>query len=175
MSVSRARPRPPRPARPARPARPTGRRYPSSTTDVEWEVIRRRIAPPVGRRGRPRKHDMRDIVDAIFYFVRGGIQWRMLPSDFPPWQTVYWWFARWAADETWRWVNDQLRDLARVKAGRFPQPSAAIIDSQSVRAAETVAHNSRGYDAGNYLGWDVMPGGPQGLRSPWRSGAVGPA
>ena len=142
MSVSRVRPCPPC---------PTHRRYPSSMTDAQWDLIKRKLAPPVGRPGRPRKHSPRAIVDAIFYLVRGGIQWRMLPSDFPPWQTVYWWFARWTRDQTWRWVNDQLRDLARIRAGRFPQPSAAIIDSQSVRAAETVAHNSRGYDAGKKI------------------------
>jgi transposase len=141
VSVSRVRPRPSRPTR----------RYPSSTTDAQWELIKRKLVPPVGRPGRPRKHSLRAIVDAVFYVVRGGIQWRMLPADFPPWQTVYWWFARWRADRTWQWVNDQLRDLARIKAGRFPQPSAAIIDSQSVRAAETVARTSRGYDAGKKI------------------------
>ena len=142
MSVSRARPRPQRPTRP---------RYPSSTTDAQWNLIRRRLVPPVGRPGRPRKHDLREIVDAVFYVVRGGVQWRMLPAHFPPWQTVYWWFARWSADQTWRWLVDQLRDLVRVKAGRFPLPTGAIIDSQSVRAAETVAGNSRGYDAGKKI------------------------
>jgi transposase len=142
VSVSRVRPRLPRPTRP---------RYPSSVTDAQWELIRRRLVPPVGRAGRSRKHDLRDIVDAVFYLVRGGITWRMLPAHFPPWQTVYWWFARWSADQTWRWLNDMLRDLARVRAGRFPQPSAAIIDSQSVRAAETVAAGSRGYDAGKKI------------------------
>jgi transposase len=120
-------------------------------TDAQWALIEPRLVPPVGRAGRPRKHSLRQIVDAVFYLVRGGISWRMLPVEFPPWQTVYWWFARWSADQTWRWLNDTLRDLARVRVGRFPQPSAAIIDSQSVRAAETVAQSSRGYDGGKKI------------------------
>jgi transposase len=141
VSVSRARP--------ARSQRPY--RYPSSVTDAQWAVLKPRLVPPTGRAGRPRKHSLREIVDAIFYLVRGGIQWRMLPAHFPPWQTVYWWFARWSADQTWRWLNDTVRDLVRVRAGRFPQPSAAILDSQSVRAAETVGQASRGYDAGKKI------------------------
>jgi transposase len=139
MPVSRARSR-----RADAPRRP--RRYPSSLTDAQWTLLQPRLVSPLGRRGRPRKHPLRAIVDAIFYLVRGGIAWRMLPADFPPWQTVYWWYARWSADDTWRWVHDRLRDRLRVSTGRFPQPTAAVIDSQSVRAAETVGRASRGFD-----------------------------
>ncbi len=122
------------------------RRYPSSVTDAQWALLEPKVTARLPRRGRPPKHPLRAIVDAIFYVVRGGIAWRMLPADFPPWQTVYWWFARWSADATWQWVHDRLRDRVRVGSGRFPQPTAAIIDSQSVRAAETVGRASRGFD-----------------------------
>jgi putative transposase len=87
------------------------------------------------------------VVDAIRYLVHNGCVWRALPADFPPWRTVYGFFARWAADGTLDRVHDALRDQVRVAAGRR-QPSAAVIDSQSVRAAETVPRASRGYDAG---------------------------
>lgn len=126
------------------------RRYPSDTTDVEWQVISPLI--PVGapgpRGGRPPVHARRDIVDAIRYVAHNGCVWRALPADFPPWKTVYDYHARWTADGTVNRLHNALRDQVREAAGRDPQPSAAIIDSQSVRAAETVAHTSRGYDAG---------------------------
>jgi putative transposase len=87
------------------------------------------------------------VVDAIRYLVHNGCVWRALPADFPPWRTVYGWFARWAADGTMDRVHDTLREQVRVADGRNPQPSAAIIDSQSVRAADTVSRRSRGFDA----------------------------
>lgn len=107
------------------------------------------LGPPARPQGgRPPKHPLRQIVDAIRYLVRGGIAWRLLPGDFPPWQTVYWWFAKWTADHTLDRIHDALRDQVRMAAGRSPAPSAAIIDSQSVRAADTVPKASRGWDAG---------------------------
>ena len=93
-------------------------------------------------------HARRDIVDAIRYLAHNGCVWRALPADFPPWQTVYDYHARWSADGTVNHLHNSLRDQARIAAGRDRDPSAAIIDSQSVRAAETVAKASRGYDAG---------------------------
>jgi transposase len=87
------------------------------------------------------------VIDAIRYLVHNGCVWRALPADFPPWRTVYGFFARWAADGTLGRVHDTLRDQVRVDAGRKSQPSAAIIDSQSVRAADTVPKHSRGFDA----------------------------
>jgi putative transposase len=98
--------------------------------------------------GRPEAHPRREVVDAIRYLVHNGCVWRALPADFPPWPTVYGFFARWAADGTLDRVHDALRDQVRVDAGRKPRPSAAIIDSQSVRAADTVPKQSRGFDAG---------------------------
>jgi transposase len=128
---------------------PTTRAYPSSLTDAEWAVLQPLVQPsarPQG--GRPPKHPLRQIIDAIRYLVRTGCAWRLLPRDFPPPGTVYWWFAKWAADGTLERVHDVLREQVRVAAGRRPAPSAAIIDSQSVRAADTVPKVSRGWDAG---------------------------
>jgi putative transposase len=150
------------------------RRYPSDTTDTEWQLIAPLIpAGRPGRRGgRPPAHARRDIVDAIRYLAHYGCVWRALPADFPPWKTVYDYHARWTADGTVNHLHNTLREHVRKAAGREPEsPSAAIIDSQSVRAAETVGRSSRGYDAGNYLGWLVMPG--RTLRSWGRCGRLG--
>jgi transposase len=128
------------------PQQPT---YPSSMTDREWAIIQPLLDPPARPHGgRPPKYPLRLLVDAIRYLVRAGCAWRLLPGDFPPWQTVYWWFAKWASDHTLDRVHDALRDQVRLRAGRDPAPSAAIIDSQSVRAADTVPRHSRGWDAG---------------------------
>jgi putative transposase len=125
------------------------RRYPSDTNDTEWEILRTLLPPAAcatATGGRPEKHDRRVIVDAIRYWNHNGIVWRALPVDFPPWQTVYGFFARWTADGTLAQVHEALRERVRTAAGRSVEPSAAIIDSQSVRAAETVAKDSRGWD-----------------------------
>jgi transposase len=125
--------------------------YPSSLTDEQWSVLEPLLPPPASRTsrgGRSEKHPRRRILEAIFYLVRGGVAWRYLPGEFPPWQTVYGFFARWRADGTWQRVHDALRERVRVAVGRKPAPTAAIIDSQSVRAAATVGRHSRGYDGG---------------------------
>lgn len=128
------------------------RAYPtSSITDAQWAVLAPLLPPPgntTGKGGRPQKHSRRVILDAVFYLVRGGIAWRALPFGFPPATTVYDVFRGWVADGTWVRIHDALRDQVRVAAGRSPVPSAAVIDSQSVRAADTVPGRSRGYDAG---------------------------
>ena len=103
-------------------------------------------APHEGGPGRPVVHPRRVIVDAILYVDRTGCPWRYLPADFPPWRTVYGYFARWRDDGIVRRVHDQLRALARQAAGRNAEPSAAVIDSQSIRAADTVPKASRGWD-----------------------------
>jgi transposase len=133
---------------PAAPAATT-RAYPSSLTDAEWAVLvplLQRPATPKG--GRPPKHPLRLVIDAIRYLVRSGCAWRLLPRDFPPPGTVYWWFAKWTADGTLQRLHDALRERVRVRAGRRPAPTAAVVDSQSVRAADTVPRASRGWDAG---------------------------
>jgi transposase len=125
--------------------------YPSSSiTDAQWAVLGPLLPAPghtKGRGGRPEKHPRRLVLDAIFYLVRGGIAWAALPHDFPPHQTVYGLFTRWARAGAWQRIHDALRDLLRVHEGRDPAPTAAIIDSQSVRGADTVPGATRGYDA----------------------------
>lgn len=110
-------------------------RYPSDLTDAEWTVLEP-LLPPAKPGGRPRCHALRDIVDALRYVLRGGIAWRALPQTYPPWKTVYHYFRAWRLDGTWERLNDELRELVRRRAGRHPQPSAAILDSQSVRTTE---------------------------------------
>jgi transposase len=125
--------------------------YPSSSvTDAQWALLEPLLPPPgntEGRGGRPEKYCRRMILDAIFYVVRGGIAWRQLPSEFPPATTVWAIFARWVRAGVWQRIHDTLRDRTRVRDGRNPLPSAAIIDSQSVQGADTVPRSSRGYDA----------------------------
>src|SRR3954465_8027234 len=113
--------------------------YPSSSmTDAQWDLLEPLLPPPgntAGRGGRPEKHDRRRGVDALFYRGRGGIAWRQLPADFPPAKTVYGLFRRWAAAGAWARVHDALRDRAGPGAGQRPAPTAAVIDSASVRGA----------------------------------------
>jgi putative transposase len=125
------------------------RRYPSDTSEAEWQVISRYV--PAGGTGRAVSYPRRDIVDAIRYLAHNGCVWRALPMDFPPWRTVYHYFRAWTRDGTLTRMHDGLREQIRITEGRNAQPSAAIIDSQSVRAAETVARTSRGYDAGKKI------------------------
>jgi transposase len=106
-------------------------------------------AAATGRqRGRPEKHPRRDIVDAVLYVVRTGCSWLQLPADFPPWQTVYWYFVRWEQQRVTLRMLDVLRQQVRRGEGRDAEPSAGVIDSQSVEAAGTVGRDTRGYDAG---------------------------
>ena len=128
-----------------------GRRYPSDMTDAEWAVCEPLLPAPAwlaGKGGRPSRHCMRDIIDGIRYLTHNGPVWRALPADFPPAWTVYWRAAKWQADGSTQAMHDQLREQVRRLAGRAAVPTAAIIDSQSVRAAEEVARTGRGYDAG---------------------------
>jgi putative transposase len=106
--------------------------YPSDLTDKEWEGIKHFFERP-DPRGNKGYHNKRDIIDAIFYVIKGGIQWRMLPTDFPPWQTVYNHFSRLTKRGIWEKVLDFLNAKSRIKAERKPDPSYAIADSQSVK------------------------------------------
>jgi len=130
------------------------RRYPSDTSDAEWEIIAPFI-PVGGTRmsagGRPVLYARRDIVDAIRYLDHNSVVWRALPVDFPPWRTVYHYFRKWDRDGTLNRLHNGLREQVRLAEGREAEPSAAILDSQSVRAAETVAQSSRGYDGGKKI------------------------
>jgi putative transposase len=111
------------------------RRYPSDLTDAQWTRLEL-LLPPGRPGGRPRAHPVREIVDALRYVLRGGIAWRALPHDYPPWQTAYHYFRAWRLDGTWERLNDELRDLVRERAGRNAQPSAGILDSQSAKTTE---------------------------------------
>jgi transposase len=110
-------------------------RYPTDLTDRQWRRLEPQL-PPAQPGGRPRSVDMRELVDAILYILRNGITWRALPHDFPPWQTVYHYFSAWRADGTWEAIHDALRQEVRLSDGRAPTPSAAILDSQSVKTTE---------------------------------------
>jgi transposase len=109
--------------------------YPSDLTDRQW----RRLEPhlPAARPGgRPRSADLREVMDAILSVLRNGIVWRALPHDFPPWPTVYWYFRAWRLDGTWETIHAALREEVRLADGREATPSAAILDSQSVKTTE---------------------------------------
>jgi len=109
--------------------------YPTDLTDKEWKLLEPLIPPPKPG-GRPRRTDMREVMNAIFYQLRSGGAWRLLPHEFPPWPTVYGYFHRWAKDGTWERMNACLRRDLRIAEGRDPEPSAAIMDSQSVKTTE---------------------------------------
>jgi transposase len=121
--------------------------YPSDLTDEQWEIIEPML-PLIKEPGRIPKHSFRDIVDAILYIDRSGCSWRQLPVDFPPWQTVYGWFRQWKDRGVTERILDELREQIRLAEGREAEPSAGVIDSQSVKGADTVGTDSRGYDAG---------------------------
>lgn len=108
------------------------RAYPTDMTDAEWE----RIKPLLPNADRKRTHSLREVVNALFYQVRSGGAWRMLPHDFPPWETVYGFFNRWTKQGVLERVHEAIREQTRVREGREPTPSAAIVDSQSVKTTE---------------------------------------
>ena len=119
--------------------------YPSDLRDKEWFLVegyfkQKRVF------GRPLRHDRRAVVNAIFYITRSGCQWRMLPKDYPPWQTVYDYFKQWCEDGTWEKVLDVLNEKDRLRQGRQAKPSYGIIDSQSIKTQYN--SDERGIDGG---------------------------
>ena len=133
-------------------------RYQTDLTDGQWAQVCRVIpAPKPG--GRPAKYERREITNALLYITRAGCQWRMLPKDLPPWRIVYWYFMQWKKDGTFDRLNDLLRGDLRVAEGRQRQPSAAILDSQSVRTTEkgglTAMTPVRGSTAASGTSWST--------------------
>lgn len=121
------------------------RSYPTDLTNEQWERLEPCLPPPKPG-GRPREVDLRRVVNGILYLERAGCAWRMLPHDFPPWQTVYTYFRNWRRDGVWDQLHETFHRALRLLSGREEEPSAAILDSQSVKTAGKAAE--KGYDAG---------------------------
>ncbi len=135
--------------------RDRARCYPSDLDDGQWAVLepqaRAVMAELTVAAGRPMTHDLRAMCDAVFYVVRNGVEWRALPADFPPWDAVYAFYDRWSARGLPQALVRRLREKLRVRQGRGAQPTASIVDSQIVKAADTVPRASSGYHGGKKI------------------------
>src|SRR5215217_2344821 len=127
---------------------PTRRPYSTDLSDEQWEILRP-LVPEARPGGRPPAHQTRELLNAIFYVLRGGCAWRLLPHDFLPWQTAYHYFRQWRLDGTWQTIHTALRERLRLRSGREPTPSAAIIVFND--AATTEKGGAQGYDGGKKI------------------------
>jgi putative transposase len=123
----------------------TNQIYPTDLTDSQWNHIKE-LVPAAKHGGHPRTLDIRHVINAILYLTVSGIQWRMLPKEYPKWKSVYWYFSQWRDNGTWQRIHDTLRARLRQKEGRQKHPTAGCMDSQSVKSS--FIPGKRGYDAG---------------------------
>jgi putative transposase len=139
------------------------REYPSDLLDDEWSLIEADVPPPVWFENlQEPRHTARELLNAIRYRTRTGVSWRSLPHDFPPWSTVFKWYQRWTCDGTLDTIHDKLRRMVRVAEGRNPEPTAAILDSQSIKSTDV--GGPRGFDAGKK---GERTQAPRRRRHPW--------
>ena len=120
---------------------PMRKPYPTDLSDVQWNRLRSYLPIPKPQ-GRPRTHSLRDVLDAIFYVLKSGCHWRLLPHDFPPWSTVYYHFRKLRRSGAWAFIYRALHKAERKRVGKNPDPSAALMDSQSVKSTEEGARSN---------------------------------
>ena len=131
---------------------------PTDLSDAEWNYIEPHLPAPKAH-GRPRTYDLREILNAVFYLLKSGCQWRLPPHDFPRWPTVYHYFRKWRIDGTWERINRAIRERLRVRLGRDPQPSAGVVDSQSVKSSAVGGEEREAVEGIHVYSPNVRPAG----------------